>query len=415
MSVNPAVCIEGPLADLTAIASQIFNPVAPSILLYNGGSCTASEAFPRYYFPSNCPNDSVPLASDNCLRIISDVDYNPLSGPAIPVNFVNVLPGGSDNKGNPANNIFSDPNSRLYSFYCPPGYEMVFYHLNPMTTTRDLAAAGGYLKATGDTLIVDACLEDIRLSNGQRFLNYSTGSDVNCKLAYCACGLPDTFPVGSYCDVSQQSVACPGTTCNAPYFIIIQREAFPNIIREMCANNRQVNIGSSENSLNHVWKPAAAGCDNFITSLCNMSDVKDSDYANLCSCFLQQETLNEQYGESLQVPVTCFGQSPDGNINKSCAFNVDAYKTNTMLQNTCSFAECETIVSESPDMRNLSSPPGSIYCDGNIVQFPVSAPTITVLPSVIITDSISIPFYVWILLGIAVFLLVLFVIILSFV
>jgi hypothetical protein len=430
--LNPDPCNNVLLADQTALASQVQNPLPPFPVFFNGGQCggggaPSASSFPLYYFPSDCSFTTIPTPINNCLRVINDPDFDPFHGPAIDPQFMNVLPGGTDQLGNPANNVFTDPNSRLYSFYCPPQYEMVFYHLNPMTNTREIATAAGYLHFTGNQLMVDACLSDARLNNGLRFLNYNNDPNFTppCLEAYCNCGKvdgqgnPQIFDAGpSYClSPNQASVPCPGVSHNAPYFIVIQRQDYSDIIREMCVNNRKVDLGpdAPDNSLNRVWKAQAFGCDTFITNLCTVSDITQSEYAEMCSCYTQQQALNNQYGTSLDVPVCCFGQDPSGDIKKSCAFNSEAYKTNAMLQNCCSFAECQTVVNDSPGMQAQASPPGEINCQGNFVQFPVPPVTVTVLPSVIVTDTSSIPIYVWIVLVIAILLLLLFVVILSFV
>jgi hypothetical protein len=433
--LSPIPCTTNVLASFAAIASQYLSPVPPYVFLSGTGQCggqggsTTGSIFPQYYFASDCSSSGVPTYANNCLRIISNFDgsFDPLKGPALSPNQVNVLPGGTDQNGNPANNVFSTNDARLYSWYAPPGYSIYFFKLNPMTHTRDQCAAGGYLKTDSNQLMVDACLSNAKLSDGSAFFFYGsndpyfgTPQPPSCLQAYCSCGLDQTFSAGpSYCQETTKSInPCPGTTHQAPYFIVVQNEDFANIIREMCVNNRQVTIGpdSPDNSLNRVWKPQTASCDNYMTNLCNISDLTQSRYAEQCACFTQQQALNNQYGAALKVPVVCFGQDPSGNIAKSCAFDEVSYKTSFMLSNACSFAECQTIVSQSPEMQVHASPPGQIQCNNNFVNFPPVYPSPTgPIPTVIITDIVSIPFFVWLVLGLGVLLLVLFVIVLSFV
>lgn len=427
--LNPAPCDDGLLAEMTALAGQIGSPLPPFPVFNSSGQCgggggsTTGSAFPLYFFPSDCSSSSIPTYQNNCLRVINDFDgtFDPYHGPPLDPTVVNVLPGGTDEKGSAANNIFPNNDERLYSWYCPPQYEIIFFKLNPMTNTREVATAGGYLRSGPNFLQVDACLSDVRLSDNSQFFKYGSGSPAvpSCLQAYCACGTGATYPAGpSYCQVAAGAVACPGVTHNAPYFIVIHRQDFSDIIREMCVDNRQVDIGpdTPQNSLNKVWKPQAGGCDTFITNLCNISDVDNSPYKEMCACYTQQQALNNQYGASLNVPVCCFGQDPSGDIKKSCAFDEKAYKTGAMLRNCCSFAECQTIVNESQPMQAQASPPGEINCQGSFVQFPAVPVTPTgPLPTIIITDSSNIPFYVWLIFGLSILLLILFVIVLSFV
>lgn len=430
-SLDPTPCNETVLAEQAAQAQQTQNPVPPYPTFYSSGQCKGNvgSSFPLYFFSVNCQTDpskqdteGVPPPQNNCLRVISDLDgtFDPLNGPALLPSQVNVLPGGKQkDNSTPANNVFFDAGQRLYSFYVPPQYKIVFYAGNPMATDRKTAAAAGYLEIGGDQLMVDACLSGIALSNGQPFFVYKnlTGFPP-CFEAYCSCGTGQTLPVSTFCGTSTKSVDCPGVEHRAPYFIVVKTQEFSDIIQEMCADNRPVSLGTSINSLNRVWKPQADGCDTFMTNLCKISNLEDSDYAEICSCFTQQQNLNNQYGVALDVPVCCFGTdaSDPGDITKSCAFNTNAYKTGAMLKNCCSFAECQQVVDQSSDMQAKASPAGQVQCDGSFVQFPVPARSPDgPLPSVTVDKSDKIPIYVWIIFVTSVLLLLLFVISLAFV
>lgn len=425
--LDPTPCNEGVLADLTALASQIDNPIAPYPVFYSSGQCGGAltgASFPQYFFPVNCQNayadgSAVPTANDNCLRIITDPAFDPLSGGTIDPTLVNVLPGGTDEKGTPKSNIFNNlDNTRLFSWYVPPQFRMVFYSQNPMLVGR--GNAGPYLIQDPGTLQVNACLSQLALSDGTSFFQYNGPS--NCLLASCACNLGgETIPQGTFCNQSATAPICVEPNAQnqhrAPYFVIIQLEEYPNIIREMCVNNRPVSLGTDLNSLNTVWKPQAAGCDNFVTSLCQISNVTESEFQNTCRCFTQQTELNNIYGSSLDVPVCCFGFDEDDptDISKSCAFDMSAYKTNNMLQNCCSFAECQQIVEKSNGMRVRASPPGEILCQGNFVNFPTTVTPTVPIPSAFVDEKREIPFYSWIVLAVGVVLLFVFVLSLAFV
>lgn len=189
------------------------------------------------------------------------------------------------------------------------------------------------------------------------------------------------------------------------------------MIFNMCTKNTQYTLGSDpNNSLNRVWKPQSSACDQYMTNICSTSDVTLSQYKETCACFTQQQALNVQYGPTLEVPVCCFGADPSGDINKSCYFDTNAYKTGLMSRNCCSFAECTQVVNQNPTMQADASPPGEIQCVGSFVQFPaVPSAQPVVIPSALIVDIYSVPIYVWILFAVAVVLLLAFIFVLLFV
>jgi len=456
ISLDPTPCNEFLLADQAALASQTKNPVPPYPIFFSTGQCNggltggAGSNFPLYFFPINCNTDpskqsteGVPPPQNNCLRVINDFngDFNPFADVKLDPTQVNVLPGGFQQDGTTAaNNIFFNTDDRLYSWYVPPQYKMIFYAGNPMTMTMADAASVGFLEVGAGELIVDACLSGIFLnkrdatsgaiSTGGTFLKYYDGKPnfypalPDCLLANCACTTPmNPWAVSSLCGTATKSKdvinsVCPGVEHRAPYFVIVKTQDFSDMIREMCVNNRQIVLGTDLNSLNKVWKPQADGCDTFVTNLCNISNVEMSPYKELCACFTQQQALDNQFGEAIDVPVCCFGfdgKNPD-DITQACSFNTEAYKTGAMLKNCCSFAECAQVVEQSPEMQARASPAGQVKCEGSFVQFPI--PQVTPpgpLPSVTIEDSNKIPVYVWIIFVTAVVLLVLYVIALAFV
>lgn len=430
-TVSNVPCYENLLADQAALASQIYNPVPPYPVLYSspecGGALTGAN-FPLFYFPVDCTVDlnkldteGVPPPEKNCLRVLDAIGdtFDPLSSSVTltPLE-VNVLPGGFQKDGvTSANNIFVDGNARLYSFYCPPQFKMYFYVGNPMRMTLSAAAAMGYVEIGPGELYSDACLNPIALSNGDTFFDYKGTSQPNipsCRLANCHCGV-DATGGQPYCDSNTSKVDCPGVEHHAPYMVLVRIEEYSNMIEDMCVKNRQIALGTDLNSLNRVWSPQTNGCDNYITNLCQSSDLSQTVYKDTCSCYTQQKALNQKYGAALDVPVCCFGEDPSGQITKACAFNTAAYKTGPMLKNCCSFAECQQVVSQSEAMREKATPPGEIKCDGNLVKFPVpSTSSAGPIPSAIETNKSVIPLYSWIVLGVAITLLLVFIILLLF-
>jgi hypothetical protein len=268
-------------------------------------------------------------------------------------------------------NIFEN-GAKLYSWFVPPQYKMIFFTEDPsLVPAIEQYQSGNVLEQEPNTLIVNSCLSKLSLANGSYFLKYKQ---------------PNSTDIINECDLGQG--LNDGHT--APYFLIVEQENYTNMIVEMCTSNRNVFIGT--NDLQTVWKPQASGCDNFITSLCKYSSLEDTDYNDICACFTQQQALDSEYGTDQNVPVCCFGKDSSGDINKSCAFNQNAYKTSTMLSNCCSFAECE----------QLGGSTGSAaVCQGSFVDFPV-APTSnsTSINNELINDTTTeteeyIPNWVW--------------------
>jgi len=424
-------CNQNVLSQMTALAGMIQNPIPPAPIFFDSSNCAAggsvsSASFPQYFFPSDCSSSGIPLPSDNCLRVINGTDgsFDPLGDTGIPAQFVNQLPI----KGGTIGNIFSDPTQILFSFYCPPQYMMVFYNGNPtLPNTKKSAAATGYLMVPPNFTFANTCEQLVTLNNGAPFLGYnpSTGGTAtigNCRESWCGAALhksSDTVPLGDYCTIPGANYQTwPSLFHNAPYFVVVKTTDFSQIIYNMCVKNTSyyLGIGDTDNLLNTVWSPQSTACDNFITNLCNTSDLTASPYVETCACFTQQAALNNQYGANLNVPVLCFGQDSTGNSKKDCYNNPNAYKTSKMAMYGCSFAQCQTVVNNSPGIQARASPPGTIECQGNFVNFPVvPQPAMSALPIYLHDISSNIPFYAWLMLGFGVFFLFLFIFALAFV
>lgn len=434
MSLTSDLCNENLLGEMTAEANQVNNPVEPFPAFFGAANCLSEGgAFPNNNVISDCSSTGLPTASSNCLRIISDLDnsfdpFNPNTG--LEKSQVNVLPNPPTNS-----NVFSNDSTVLRSLYCPPQYVIVFYTSDPSQSTLAQAASNGYLMVTPNTVLPDMCLAYTTLNNGTPFLKYLTTGNYNgtgpppCLLAWCnACAnlAGGSVAQGDFCATSQDYIACgsngnsPAISHNAPYFIVIKKMDFGQMLFNMCVNNTQYSLGPllANNSLNRIWKAQTTGCDGFVTNLCHYSDLQDSDYAEVCACFTQQQALDNIYGASLGVGVCCFGTDPSGQITKSCAFDPVAYKTSSMSKSCCTFAQCQKVVLNSSQMQTQTPTPGQISCAGNFVVFPtpiadevVATPSLSVLS---VTTS-SIPSYTWIFLVTAVILLLLFIFSLAFV
>ncbi len=434
MSVDASQCNENVLAQMAASASTLQNPVEPYPMFFNAENCKSSTAikdskddatFPSHSFTTDCSGTEIPKADSNCLRIVTDYDntFNPLAGPPIPRQYVNALP--SEVRGVTQSNVFSDVKGRLFSWYCPPQYLMVFYTADPSTHTREAATAGGYLLVPPNTVQPNACRTLQSLNNGQYFFKYSGDNNpTGCLAAWCgACSKPeDPMPeANDFCKTPVAYKDCPAIDHNAPWFVVVKRLEFTKMLLNMCLSSTPYYLGSTENSLNRVWAPQGFGCDALVTNLCYGRNPADAKYEEMCSCFAQQKSLDNEFGTDLQVSVCCFGQDASKETNKACFFNKNAYKTNDMLKRCCSFAQCQQIVTETAPgkkMQSLTDTPGQIKCAGDFVVFPVAkkdAVPDTTFPKIFTETVVSIPAYVWILLAMGVGFLFLFIFILAFV
>jgi hypothetical protein len=375
---NPSAC-NNVLADVAAAASTTSEIIAPYALFYSSADCgggggVTGASFPQYYLPVVCPPDVViPPASDNCLRVISSQDFAEGSKLINP-HFINYLPSQTLTTGN----IFESPDARLFSWYIPLNYTFIFYKENPSSNVPNQIPQ---LVQSSNFVQIDSCLGLPTLSDGSSFWT--------------------SPPTG--CQPAEAKLF----THAAPYLVVIENETYQSMIVDMCTSNRQLSVGTS--SLNTVWFPGSSGCDQQMKSLCSLSGVESTEFAEVCSCFTQQAALDRQF-PNLNVGVCSFGSSTLGDINKSCAFNDLAYKTKSMAVACASFAQCNSFVI-NPNTKLATN----VTCQGQFVDFPI-APTVTtsVIPAVT-TESTSVSALTWIFLAIAVIFLLCFLINLAFI
>ena len=227
---------------------------------------------------------------------------------------------------------------------------MILFEDHPLgRTITDLLQHGKGLEVSNNYLQVDSCRSRVSLANGDGFFTIdpqdSPGVDVNCAA-------PADPPVGWQ----------KNATHTAPYFILIEDSDFNSTIVDMCTTHRDVLVGST--SLNTVWHPQSSGCDQYMTTLCASSNIASTEFKEVCSCFSQQFALDQKFGTDQHVSVCCFGEDDSGDINRSCAFNTGAYKTNAMLEGCCSFAQC---TQASTKLKNPTEQDG-VTCHGNLCR-----------------------------------------------
>lgn len=381
---NPYFCVDNDLKVMSIQAQDISNPVAPYPLFYTGYGCNRGNVngyglfqFPLKNFPVNCANIS--SENNNCLRIISNGRWKEIqSGDSVHEDEINTCFYGTGSKGNVFHQTLNDSSKIpvLRSFYCPPGYKIHF----STSLTKPLQ---NFLTINSGEIHADICVDHLSLSGGETLLkgNCSNGHQL--------------------------------TYAHGLYFLVIQEQEFGEMIIDMCVNNRQVELGSG-NSLNTIWNPQSAGCDIFMTNICKSSDITDNDhYKDVCACFVQQQKLNEMFGEDKKVPVMCFGSYVSPDLSQACAFNYKAYKTKNMQSNACSIAVCDQLFKENRDLqKGVDHQP--VNCGGNVVDFgdtPVGkdvqdTPSDTSNANTTVRKS-KIPIYTWIIIGLNVLFLLL--------
>lgn len=438
MSISPFACNSQALAQMTAAASAIYYPQAPEPRFFSNSSC-GGEVFPQASIGSSCPDTGVTKLKDNCLRIVDHLVDPVGSDVTLSASQVNYLPG---NDRKIESNILKDAGV-LHSWFCPPGFMLYFFKVDPSTVSLKAAAAQGYLMVGENSLQVSSCLSFVMLNNGEPFFKYKgVGKNANgiyekpdCLQAWCQgstcqgnveasdlCKNPRPCvnyicPASPSCPDGICPPTCPPIEHNAPYLVVVRRRRFSDMIIDMCVNRVPYYLGTPSNSLNRVWSPQSSGCDNFMQSLCQLNRPEN---AEVCSCFTQQALLDRKFGADLQVSVCCFGQDESGDLTKSCYTNDQAYKTEKMQRQCCSLAQCDTILQQSPDLV-LKNKDTKITCSGQLVQIPqsildkVPAPTPSnPFPTTQTVTVKSIPFYTWVILGIAVICLLIFIVALMF-
>jgi len=181
-----------------------------------------------------------------------------------------------------------------------------------------------------------------------------------------------------------------------------------------CARRRQISFGPF--GINEVWAPQSAGCDAIMTGFCNRPvGLLTEPERDICACFIQQTALDQQFRQT-KVPVMCFGTDARGDMSKNCAFNASSYKTFDMLQNSCSFAECQQAIQPGTNA-------GNIQCQGTFTQFKIPEDLVDVSVSVSATaddDVLTsyqtfIPKWLWVAFGSAIAMLLSFLVSLTFV
>jgi hypothetical protein len=397
-NLNPTPCNEGVLANMAALAQQVSAPVPPYPLFFSNSGCGESltgSSFPSYYLPINCPpGDVIPDDSaDNCLRVMSGVSR---TSTQIQASNINLLPSTADTGTTTQSNIFPASTDKLFSWYVPPNFSMIFFEEDPTgKTVVEMLSQGKGWEVSNNYLQVDSCHSALTLANGDSFFTAK----------------PTITPTQDDCqDLATATQAWKDARHTAPYFILIEEENFNRTIVDMCTADRDVLVGSS--SLNRVWFPQSSGCDQYMETLCAATNVAGSEFAEVCSCFTQQAELDRKFGADQRVPTCCFGGDPSGDVNKSCAFNTQAYKTKDMLSNCCSFAQCQKV---SGSIQNPNDEVG-VTCQGTFVEFPkVPAVTPTPQPGDTIEVDEAMPGWVWVVFGAGVLFLLLFLVGLAFI
>ncbi len=416
--LNPVPCFNNTLQATAAYAQIVGAPEEMTPIFYADRQC-GGQRFPQRELPivanpvypdGKPPDGFLPeqLNGLNQLRIISKRDYDLLvqGNGTMSSSQINYLTGAkSDSSGNngaqncftPIDGTSTNTFTFILSIYIPPNYEAYFFPQDP-TVTPIAQQQTTMLRMDPGTLITNTCCQKLQWgpTNQYAFLT----KDLN----------PPQTPL-------TETECCPfkgNVRHGAPFLVLVRLENLQSLILDMCSKNRGVMIGPYDLP---VWKPQTSGCDSFMTSFCAqpVSTMTD-DEQDICACFIQQRTLDETYGEGLEVPVLCFGSDAKKRVEKNCVFNQKAYKTFDMQQSSCSYAECLQMASALPGT-------GTIQCQGSTIapKLPDVAPVVSVSVSPTDDDDytestvISIPSWIWYLFATFIICLLAFLVILNFV
>lgn len=339
---------------MAAFAQIIDSPIEPSPMFFNQNSCQGSS------FPAK-DGSSLPLA------VIDEDVYQEIvqSGQPLPASVVNQLKSVKAGSTSFGDKTFGT----ILGFYVPPNYRIIFFTEDP--STKPPGKIVDPLEFRPGTLITNTCCS--QLEWGQAKLNFLMKP------------VPPILPGGP---PTQQPLK-PEDCCadnfksdafyhSAPFLVVIRRESIDEMVVDACSYQRQISVGPY--SLNQVWKPQTRGCDQFMSAMC--AQPITADLADTCACFIQQGNLDDTYGPDVKMPVVCFGSDADkpGDKSKNCAFNSKSYKTYDMVQNSCSFAECQQLINvDHPAFAST----GQIQCDGSFAQ--------SKLPQAFVAVSVSTP------------------------
>jgi hypothetical protein len=354
MSNNPTNCNIKVLGEVASLATNPTSPSVPYPMFFKEPDCGgivagvgSSQTFPTASDEISCPNlgtyptyKNTQGTFNNCLAVISLERWESYrtSSQFLDKSEVNIL---NTDKNHPKSNIFPE-DVFISSWYVPPGYKVVFLEKNPSEYSYNEVYSSVYLEMGENFLEVDNCVSK----------NYLRGKDPSTRkiLATCSDGTAHKSSI--------------------PYAVVIKTEQFTDIVLDMCIYKRGVVVGDT--NLNTIWNPASDACDGFITTFCKSSAWKTHPKGeDICACFNQQRDLDNIYGEKAGVSVCCFGRDTSGRTEKSCSFNRGAYKTKNMLENCCSFAQCQTSI----NTRNTAEGDKTytiegVTCEGNFVDFP---------------------------------------------
>ena len=353
---NP--CNTGFLRQVTAEASEIQNPVPLYPVFFLKERCGDAQ-FPDPIKSINC------RAGTNCMAITPVGIYK--ESAVVAAKYVNKF------------TTMFDPYQYANSFYVPENYKIHFFVQDPSLTKPSSIVR---FTAMQNQLYTNLQARNLILSDG-------------------------STPFYS------------GITPRITHYVVEKVESFTELLLDMCLYNRQITLGSAMNPLNPAWTSKTKGCDNLVKSLCTYADsasVYGGKYKKICNCKHQKQQLDTEFGVKNDVPVCCFGKGTDGKLD--CAFDPDAYKSAETIRGCCSFAACQSLV-ENPvnNLKQKTSTPGIIHCDGKDVQFPPKpkpSEAAKVIPGSTTTKK-EIPKWTWYVVGATIVFLIVFIILLSLV
>jgi hypothetical protein len=229
--------------------------------------------------------------------------------------------------------------TRIHSIYVPPGVKVTSYKLNPSTT---LDSANPKIEFGPNTLVIDTCYQNLKLSNGDLFFAYKDGSMTSdywyskwIQQTESKSNLTDlNFSIADLCQDDN-------ITHNSTYWKVEIITPFKNLLRDVCRFGTALYIG--DHDMREYYYPQSPSCDQLMFEYCQTPPTDPDN--NTCKCYVQQQLLDKKFHEDLRVPVTCFGHlvatQTSNKMFHSCANDSGAYKSKAMVDNTCQHTLCE--------------------------------------------------------------------------
>lgn len=312
-------------------------------------------------------------------------------------------------------NFFPTTDTKPESIYVPPNYKVHFYEANTPDFKPNEASRITVTPQQSAIINNNTCLSPLATSKAGNVEHIDTQLGLPVRdlfYRYSISGLSvvihaaASYPGGRPAMCSIASAPNNYLRLNAHFVVFEQVKAWTAVRVRHCMGQLSYNLDDiGERSLADIWKPQSDRCDDFMWSYCSgQLDMENSD--PVCDCFKQQNELDKKVSKgTISVGCVSIGDDP----SKACINLQNAYKTQLILKSACSQSICNQLL--DPDNfkgstqvicnndKSTVSGKADLKLDGSKTKQEV----VTVYPDI-----------VWVMIGIAGFFVVLFIIRLIF-